>query len=311
MPDGPFDVPKMEYPEGNEFTQARFELGRRLFYDVVMSKDSSISCGSCHLQGNAFSDTIPLSTGAFGRPGTRNAPTLTNVGYHPYFTRDGSVPTLEMQILVPIQEHNEFAFNIVLIANRLNQDSSYVRMSEKAYGRKPDAFVITRAIGCFERSIVSVNSPFDKYLAGDSSAISESANRGAHLFYGSKANCSGCHSGFNFTDYSFTNNGLYAAYPDSGRFRFTNLPEDRAVFKVPSLRNVEYTAPYMHDGSIETLEQVIEHYVKGGESHPNKSDKVKAINLSNQDQDDLVAFLKSLSDQELQYNKNISKKPYP
>lgn len=309
-PPQPFEVPEMDYPEGNEYSEARFELGRRLFYDKVMSVDSSIACASCHFTEYAFSDTVALSSGSFNRPGTRNAPTLANVGFHPYFTRDGSVPTLEMQILVPIQEHNEFAFNIVLIADRLASDSSYVEMSKLAYDRGPDAFVITRAIGCFERSITSLNSHFDQHLAGKGFGFSESADRGAKLFYSEEIGCSNCHSGFNFTNYSFTNNGLYEAYSDSGRFRFTNDELDRAVFKVPTLRNVGLTAPYMHDGSISTLEDVIRHYETGVKAHPNKSPLIKRLHITDQDREDLVAFLESLSDSEFVSNKKFTKPDY-
>ena len=151
----PAGFPAVDFPEDNAFSNARWELGKRLFFDPILSIDSSISCGSCHKPSLAFSDAVAFSPGVFNRPGVRNTPTLANVAYHPYFLREGSVPTLEMQVLVPIQEHNEFSHNIVAIAEQLNWQPSYVQQSQEAYGRNPDAFVITRAIATFQRTLLS------------------------------------------------------------------------------------------------------------------------------------------------------------
>lgn len=286
---------EMEFPEDNEYTEARWKLGKKLFYDPIMSSDYSVSCASCHKPELAFSDVEAFSAGAEGSPGTRNSPSLANVGYHPYFTREGGVPTLEMQILVPIQEHNEFNTNILTIADRLNEDEEYIQMSKDAYDRIPDPYVITRSIATFERTLVSGDSPYDRNLRGAAS-LSLSALRGMALFFSDKTNCSNCHTGFNFTNYAFENNGLYANYEDAGRYRLTRDSADLSVFKVPSLRNVELTAPYMHDGSIPDLSGVIAHYNSGGESHVNKSPLIRPLNLSDQEREDLVAFLKSLTD---------------
>jgi cytochrome c peroxidase len=294
----PKGFPTVEHPDGNEFTEARWTLGKRLFYETALSVDSSVSCASCHQASLAFSDDGAFSLGVEDRIGTRNSPSLANIAYHPYFTREGGVPTLEMQVLVPIQEHNEFDFNIVLIVERLQKDSTYVKMAQQAYGREIDAFIITRAIACFERSILSGYSPFDQYKNYDKpSAISESAIRGMNLFYSDKTKCSNCHDGFNFTNYTFKNNGLYEVYKDEGRYRLTREEADRALFKVPGLRNVERTAPYMHDGSLQTLEAVIDHYDLGGKNHPQKSELIQPLNLTNTEKDDLVSFLKSLTDE--------------
>ncbi|MBL7806067.1 MAG: c-type cytochrome [Saprospiraceae bacterium] len=294
----PPGFPDPVFPDGNELTPARWVLGKKLFYDPVMSNDSTISCASCHHAAKAFSDTLAFSPGVAGRPGTRNAPTLANIGYHPYFTREGGVPTLEMQILVPIQEHNEFDFNILLIVERLLRDTSYVRMSREAYGRDPDAFVITRSIACFERTLVSGNSRYDRhFFQGESGALTAAEKRGMELFFSEKTDCSRCHGGFNFTNYAFENNGLYTDYTDPGRFRLTELESDRARFKVPTLRNAALTAPYMHDGSLPTLEAVIEHYDSGGRAHPNKSALIRPLALSAAEKADLVAFLNSLTDE--------------
>ena len=293
-PDG---FPPIPFPEGNEFTMERWELGKRLFYDPVLSADSSLSCGSCHHVELAFADDRPFSPGIEDRPGTRNAPALVNLAYHPYFLREGSVPTLEMQILVPIQEENEFDHNIVLVAEKLQRDSSYVAQAWAAYGREPDAFVITRAISTFERTLVSGGSPYDDWLyRGCEDALDDSQQRGMALFFSTRTNCSSCHSGLNFTTYTFENNGLYSDYTDPGRFRFTNDPADEAKFKVPGLRNVAVTAPYMHDGSMASLEAVVAHYNGGGAGHVNQSELVQPLGLSDQEMQDLVHFLEALTD---------------
>ncbi len=300
----PEGFPSINFPEGNEFTQERWQLGKQLFFDPIMSNTYSVSCASCHLPQHAFSDTVAFSIGENNLRGRSNAPSLTNIAYHPYFTRAGGVATLEMQILVPIQEHDEFNTNIVDLAERLKKIPSYVEQAEKTYGRAPDPFVITRSIANFERSFISGNSKYDQYeFQGRRNVLNESVKRGKELFF-NKANCSSCHSGFNFTNYAFENNGLYEVYADSGRMRLTRLEHDRARFKVPSLRNVEVTAPYMHNGSIKTLEQVVAHYNSGGKIHKNKnSNLIKPLGLTNQEQKDVVAFLKSLTDYDFITNK--------
>lgn len=299
----PPGFPAPVFPADNELTEARFALGKRLFYDVVMSRDSSVSCASCHDPALAFSDKAAFSTGAHRRPGTRNAPTLANVAYQPYYTREGGVPTLEMQILVPIQEHNEFDFNLLLIADRLKQDSTYIRMSREAYGRDPDYYIVTRSIACFERTLVSGNSRFDQFnFQGKSNALSPAEKRGKDLFYDDKTSCYKCHDGFNFTNYAFENNGLYENYPDVGRFRLTGDSSDIARFKVPTLRNIALTAPYMHDGSVPALEDIVNHYNSGGKSHPHKSQYIRPLGLTDREKEDLVAFLHSLTDHQFASN---------
>ena len=305
------EVPKgfsdIEHPEGNEFSMERWELGKKLFYDPILSKDGKVSCASCHDPALAFSDSEKVSIGSDGLLGTRNSPSLANVAYHPYYTREGGIPTLEMQILVPIQEHNEFNNNIVLIADTLAKISTYVDMAKIAYDQEPNAFVITRALAQFERSMISGQSPYDmEYNYGVEGSMSLSALRGKKLFDSEKLSCSSCHSGFNFTNYSFENNGLYDEYDDNGRERLTMDPNDRALFKVPSLRNVQLTGPYMHDGSMESLVEVIDHYDTGGNNHMNKSEVLKPLNLTNIEKKDLLAFLESLTDQNFIINKNLS-----
>jgi cytochrome c peroxidase len=293
----PAGFPEPDFPRENELNKTRWALGKKLFYDPVLSRDSTKSCASCHHPAHAFSDTVAFSPGVEGRSGVRNAPTLANVAYQPYYLREGGVPTLEMQILVPIQEHHEFGFNILLIADRMMRDSAYLRMSCEAYGRDPDPFVITRSIACFERTLISGESRYDQFhFQAQTDALTPSEKRGMDLFFSDKTNCSTCHSGFNFTNYAFENNGLYVDYKDLGRMRLTDKETDKALFKVPTLRNAALTAPYMHDGSLPTLEAVVNHYNSGGKAHPHKNALIRPLGLSAQEQHDLIAFLGALTD---------------
>ena len=292
----PNHFPDLEFPEENTFTNARWELGKKLFFDPIMSRDSSLSCASCHLPELAFSHDVAISPGVDGVLGFRNSPTLANVGYLPYFMREGGVPTLEMQIAVPVQEHAELDFSIPEIVDRTLLVPEYVAMADEAYGREFDAWVLTRAIATFERSLVSGNSPYDQYANGDLSALSPVERAGMELFFSDETHCSSCHSGFNLTGSGLENNGLYALYPDSGRYRLTGDPEDIGVFKVPTLRNVEVTAPYMHDGSKPDLMSVLEHYNEGGQQHFNQSDLIEPLGLTEDQLNQLEAFLLSLTD---------------
>lgn len=300
----PSGFPAPVFPEENPFSEAAWTLGKHLFFDNRLSRDGTVSCASCHLPEKAFSDTVAFSPGVAQRPGTRNAPSLANVAYHPYFTREGGVPTLEMQVLVPVQEHNEFDSNILEIAERLADDKGYQDLASKAYGRELDYYVIPRALATFERSLLSGGSRYDRYLhAGGDLSARERA--GMELFFSDRAGCASCHAGFNFTSYQFANTGLYLEYADPGRQRLTGAGEDLALFKVPSLRNVELTGPYMHDGSIATLEAVVDHYDGGGTPHPNKSGLVRPLGLSGEEKAALVAFLRTLTDHAFINNKKF------
>lgn len=294
----PIGFPAVSFPADNAFTEARWRLGKKLFYDPILSITGTHSCASCHKTDFGMGDDLPTSPGVLGRPGKQNAPTLANVAYHPYILREGSLLTLEMQVLVPIQEVNEFNHNIVDISAVLQGDSEYVRMSMEAYNRNPDPFVIVRAISTFERTMISGNSPYDQYtFQGCKQALTPAQERGMDLFFSEKTNCFRCHSGFNFTNYAFENNGLYLEYVEQGRMRVTEDSADLAKFKVPTLRNIAYTAPYMHDGSIQSLAEVIEHYNSGGVAHPSKSPLVKPLYLTEYEKDELIQFLLSLSDE--------------
>jgi cytochrome c peroxidase len=284
-------------PADNAYSESRSELGRKLFFDAAMSRNYTVSCASCHLPEFAFSDTSAFSAGDLGAAGTSNTPPLFNLAWHPYYTRAGGVATLEMQVNIPVQEHNEFNMNMLELVERLSADPEYQAMSTDAYERPLDAWVITRALANFERTLVSGNSRYDQAMHQPRTySLTESEERGRSLFFSDRLQCASCHGGFNFTNYAFENNGLYEVYADSGRMRLTHFESDRARFKVPSLRNVAVTAPYMHDGSLKTLYDVIDHYNKGGYPHQNKSPLIRPLGLTATERTDLVAFLKSLTD---------------
>ena len=300
----PNGFPAMDIPQDNLFTLERWKLGKKLFYETKLSLDSSISCASCHKIEFAFSDNIDKTPGVFNAPGTRNAPTLTNVGFQPYFTKEGGIETLEKQVLIPIQEHNEFNFNILDAGIRLNSIEDYKKMSLQTYSREMDYFVITRALACFERTIISSNSKYDNFIKlGE--PLTESEMNGKNLFFGNKTNCSSCHGGILFSDFSFHNNGLYADYEDPEKYRLTQDSSDIGVFKVPTLRNIEFSSPYMHDGSITTLKEVILHYNSGGQIHNNKSLLIKPLNLTEIEINNLESFLQTLSDYTFITNTNL------
>lgn len=294
----PVGFATMMMPDSNMLSKSRVALGSRLFSDVLLSRTNEVSCASCHKANFAFADSVAFSPGVEGRAGVRNAPTLANVGYLDRLLSEGGVPSLEMQVLVPIQEHNEFDFNILEIVERLKNDASYVEMSQKAYNRQPDAYVITRALAAFERTLISGNSPYDQYVYQNKpNALTASQKAGMLLFNSDSLACSKCHAGFLLTNQGFENNGLYEVYPDSGRIRLTMNPTDRGKFKVPTLRNIAKTAPYMHDGSLPNLAAVIEHYASGGANHPNKNPLIGGFVLTETEKANLKAFLESLTDE--------------
>ena len=298
----PAHFPDFETPLGNELTAERVALGKKLFYEKAISIDSSISCESCHLQYLAFSDGKEKSIGVENRVGVRNAPSLINLAYDEFFFRDGGVTSLETQAMSPILNVNEMAHGIHEAADRLAQDDSYQQLAQAAYGREMSAYVVVRALAAFQRTLISGHSRFDAYFYEDDVSIfSESEKNGKAIFFG-KGNCSNCHQGFNLTNFGFENNGLYEVYEDKGRSRITLLIEDEGKFKVPTLRNVEKTAPYMHDGSLATLEAVVEHYNSGGKNHINQSEFVKPLGLTEQEKVDLVNFLRTLTDDEFLNN---------
>lgn len=292
----PKGFPEPIIPKDNLLTQSRVDLGEKLFFDKMMSRDSSTSCATCHKPELAFTDGLKKGIGIRNQEVDRNSPTLTNVAYQNKFLLDGVNPSLVAQVQVPIHEAKEFDFHVLLVAERMKKDEEYVRLCKEAYNSEPNPYAITHSIASFERTLISGNSRYDQYtFQGDKSALNESEKNGMDLFF-NKLYCSECHSGFNFTNQELTNNGLYLNYSDSGRIRLTGLEKDRAVFKVPTLRNIGVTFPYMHDGSMKNLEEVVNHYSDGIKNHKNKSKTISPLNLTQKEKDDLIAFLHSLTD---------------
>ena len=285
--------PQMEYPTDNEPDTKKIALGERLFFDPIVSIDSSISCGSCHKEVYGFADDVAISPGVEGRLGKRNSPSLLNVGYQPYFMREGGVPTLEMQVLVPVQEHSEMAFNMVLLAQCLNANTDYKNDFLEAFGDSASAYTITRALAQYERTLIQEPTAFDEYVRGDNGALSTAAKKGFELFYG-KAGCDGCHSGPLMTNFGFYNNGTQTGPDDYGRAELTLDSADFYLFKVPSLRKVALTAPYMHDGSLLSLRHVLEQYNDGGVGHDYTSDGIAPLNLNESELVALEEFLSTL-----------------
>ena len=293
----PKGFPEPVIPSYNLLTKSKIALGKKLFFDPILSKDNSISCNSCHKQSIAFSDEPIVSIGVNNLTGFRNSQALFNLAWRPSFFRDGGVTNLELTPLNAITSHVEMDNKIDIIVNRLNKIPSYQTMFRVAFNDTASTNGVLHAFACFLRTLISADSPYDRYVNyGELNAINASAKRGKELFFSNRTDCSQCHSGFNFTNNTFQSNASSETYPDSGRQRITLLPEDRGKFLVPSLRNCNFTAPYMHDGSFVNLDSVVEHYNRGGKNFPGKSPLMRPLNLSSEEKKDLVEFLKSLSD---------------
>tara|TARA_B110000908_G_scaffold39098_1_gene47167 strand:+ start:20 stop:1018 length:999 start_codon:yes stop_codon:yes gene_type:complete len=292
--DAPISIEQFDNSKADSLA-AQIELGKQLFYDPILSRDSSMSCAICHKQELAFTDGLPKSIGIRNQEGSRNSPTLTNVLNRPYLLLDGVNPSLEAQVLVPISEHKEFDFHILLAVDRLNKIPKYQELSQKGYGTEITAKVLTSSIAEFERTLISNQSAYDHYLNGDKSALTRSQLRGKKLFF-DELYCAKCHNGPDFTNDALTNNGLYKNYLDTGRMRLTGKEVDRGIFKVPTLRNIELTAPYMHDGNFSSLQDVIQNYKNGGKGNKNQNYIIQPFELSKKQETDLINFLKSLTD---------------
>jgi cytochrome c peroxidase len=292
--------PAMRVPADNPQTPEKIELGRRLFYDPRLSADNTVSCSSCHIQAFAFSNAgNRVSTGIRGQKGTRNAPSLGNVGYRRSFFWEGGSPSLELQAMGPLTAHDEMGIEPNVLVARLKGIAPYQKAFSSVFADGVTMLNITRAIASFERTIVSNRSPYDRYRAGDEKALNPAAVRGLELFFGERGDCFHCHNGFNFTTETLHNTGIKKTNPDLGLGRLTRRAEDAGKFKTPSLRNVALTAPYMHDGSISSLEKAMEHYNKGGEDNPNADALMRPLGLSKGEITDILEFLKALTDTEL------------
>jgi cytochrome c peroxidase len=237
---------------------------------------------------------LAVSPGVDGRLGFRNAPSLGNVAYAPRLLRDGTIKSIEMQAIVPIQEHAEMDFTLPGAAERLARDSAYLQMCMQAYQRMPDPWVITRALAAYQRTLISGEAPYDlQVTSGVPRVMSDLAAEGWQLFRDARTGCQNCHGGILFTFHELRNNGLRSTAIDSGRARISGLPEDKGLFQVPSLRNVGLTPPYMHDGRLKTLEEVVAHYDRGGDQVSGQDALVRPLHLTAHERAALVAFLRT------------------
>lgn len=336
----PANFPTPRVPGDNPMSEAKVELGRFLFYDKRLSGNGTQSCASCHHQDNAFTDGLVVAIGSTGEMHPRNAQGLANGVYNATLTwANPSLLSLESQAQVPIFGERPIELginddNVNTVLDRIKTDARYPAMFASAYPgiNQPVTWGnITRAIGAFQRTLISGNSRYDQFLQGKAS-LSASEQRGLTLFNGEKAECFHCHSGFNFNDQvvhastqvldtPFHNTGLYniggtGNFPEGnqGLYEITANPADRGKFRAPSLRNVEVTGPYMHDGSMVTLEEILDFYAAGGRNitsgpyagdgrtNPNKNPLIARINLTAEEKADLVAFLKTLTDHDFLTN---------
>ena len=288
---------EIPFPEENPITEEKVALGRQLFFDKRLSLDGTVSCASCHNPAYAFTDRKTVSEGVNGGKTERNAPSLLNAAYLKTAMFDAHLATLELQVIVPIQEKVEMNMSMKKLIERLRGIEDYNRAAMKIYGRPFDAYVLTRSISAFERTLISQHSRFDQFFyEKKTSALTKDEQEGWEIF-SKKLYCTTCHPAPAFTTYVAENNGLYMDYgSDKGRFRIFNDSADIGKFKVPSLRNVELTFPYMHDGSIKSLEEVIDHYAKGGKKHPLQHKAISSFSLSNKQKKQLISFLKTLTD---------------
>lgn len=268
-------------PEDNPLTAEKIELGRRLFFDRRLSADGLMSCASCHDPRHAFSNRGAITNGVFGRPGRRNAPAIINRAYGRTFFWDGRTTSLEEQVLAPIEDPAEMGSTANIAAARA--------------GVSRDQLV--QSLASYVRSILAGNSRFDRYLAGDARALSSDERAGLRVFRG-KGRCTACHIGPLLSDEAFHNTGIAwsdGTWRDEGRAGVTGRPSDRGAFKTPTLREVARTAPFMHDGSLRTLEDVIEFYDRGGRANPALDPEIKRLALTASEKRQLVRFLRTLS----------------
>ncbi|MBT5376884.1 MAG: cytochrome-c peroxidase [Nitrospinaceae bacterium] len=290
-------IPAMEYPSDNKWSKEKEVLGKMLYFDPRLSGSNWISCATCHNPGLGWGDGLPRTIGDGQKELGRHAPTVINSGYFALQMWDGRKKTLEDQASGPIGAAGEMNQDYDELIRELQALPDYVNRFDKVFGKNAlNIENISKAIATFERSVVSKNAPYDKYWAGDKQAMSASAVRGMDLFFG-KGKCGICHNGPVFTDSGFHNIGVKAAGPlkvDLGRYNETKDDFDKGGFKTPGLRDISRSAPYMHNGTESTLEEVISFYNRGGDVKDNISPFITPLELSKQEEKDLVAFLKAL-----------------
>ena len=289
----PKGLAPLKLPDENPLTQAKIELGKQLYFDPRLSVDNTVSCASCHDPEKGWSNGERFATGVRGQKGGRSAPTIINSAYQTFQFWDGRAHLLEGQALGPIQNPIEMDLKLDALCEKLNKIPGYRQQFQEVFGTDANPEGIAKAIACFERTVLSGDAPYDRFKAGDEKALSESAQRGMKVFFG-KGHCSACHQGSNFTDGAFHNIGLGIddPSPDLGRMAETKMAGDRGSFKTPTLREIARTGPYMHDGRLKTLEEVVDYYDKGGTPNPQLDEEIYQLKLTAQEKADLVTFMK-------------------
>jgi cytochrome c peroxidase len=289
----PLGLPVVPVPDDNPMTAEKISLGKQLYFDGRLSADNKVSCASCHDPAKGFSNGERFATGVEGKKGGRSAPTVINTAYGSLQFWDGRAKSLEDQALGPIQNPIEMNMTLDAVIKKLNGIDGYKTQFKKVFGTDGvTSDGIAKAIAAYERTVISGNAPYDKFKAGDTKALSESAQRGMKLFFG-KAHCSACHAGPNFTDNSYHNVGVGMDQKDfdKGRADISKLSGDTGAFKTPTLREIAKSGPYFHDGSAKTLEDVINHYAKGGIASEWLDEEIFNIKIAPAEKADLVKFL--------------------
>jgi cytochrome c peroxidase len=288
----------MPIPVENPLTPGKIRLGRELFFDKRLSRDETVACATCHDPDRAFTDDKPLAVGVFGRKGNRRVPTLVNRAYGKGFFWDGRIPTLEEQVVQPILNDKEMDMTLEEVVARLKSDDRYRTRFRETFGEgEINGEKVAWALASYVRTILSGSSPYDRYVLGDPDALSEEARRGLAIFRG-KGNCTDCHLGPNLSDERFHNPGIAwrdGRLRDVGRYKITGIEKDNGAFKTPTLREVARKAPYMHDGSLATLEEVVEFYSRGGNRNPNLDPEILPLELTPAEKRSVVSFLQSLA----------------
>jgi len=292
-------------PADNPTTAGKVKLGRKLFFDPILSTDGTVSCASCHQPDHGFASPDPIAVGVGGKLGKRNAPSVINRGFGKKFSWDGRDDSLEQQVLGPLKSETELGGNVELVIENIKNEPEYVKLFHIVFGGEaksstPQSVTVenlAKAIASFERTLTSGNSKVDRFRAAEYEALSKEARQGLWIFE-SRGGCWKCHSGSNLSDEAFHNTGVGFGKTerDQGRFEATKMPEHEFQYKTPTLRDIEFTAPYMHDGSANTLREVVEFYNRGGApDDPSLDEKMVPLNLSEQEIGFLVEFLKALS----------------
>jgi cytochrome c peroxidase len=291
----PHGLPPVQHPDDNPPSEAKIALGKQLYFDPRLSRDNTVSCASCHDPAKGWSNGAQFATGVGGEVGGRNSPTVINSAYNKLQFWDGRAPTLEHQALGPIQNPIEMTMTLDEVVERLNKLDGYRSQFQAVFKTDVTSDGIAKAIAAYERTVLSGDAPYDRFVAGDKAALSESAERGRKLFFG-KANCAGCHPGPHFTDNAFHNIGVgwnaeTKSFADIGREEQSKLGGDKGAFKTPTLREIARSGPYMHDGSQKTLAEVMTHYNQGGQNNPWLDEEIFPLKLSAAEQADLVKFM--------------------